>query len=102
MYDSKEVRIVMTKEIARKWIKKVAYSEYRLWVYGVSSIRRLPNLMKSLRDHKITMKDVENIDDLGIKDSSFDCIELWSSDLEALKKLQVWFENKGCETTGLW
>ena len=101
MADDRERRIIMTREVARRWILKTAHAEYRFRVYGASSIKHLPNLMRSLRDGKIAMEDVEPIHDLGIKEG-FDSIEFWSGDRNRLSKLHTWFEKRDYETTGVW
>lgn len=91
----------MTREVARRWILKQAAAEFRFKVYGAGDIKRLPNLMRDLRDGKIAMESVESIPDLGIKEG-FDSLEFWSGDREKLSKLHKWFEKRGYETTGVW
>ena len=97
----KDKQIVMTREVARRWIIKLAHPEHRFRVYGVNDIKHLPGLMRSLRDGKIAMAGVNAIPDLGLKEG-FDSIELWSRDRVALLKLHSWFEKRGYETTGVW
>lgn len=101
MSNIRERQIVMSREMARRWILKKAHAEYRFWVYGTGGIRYLPNLMRSLRDGKIAMEGVPSISDLGIQES-FDAVELWSTNKNALVQLQQWFEKRGYETTGVW
>jgi len=101
MIDDRERRIIMTREVARRWIFKQAAAEFRFKVYGASSIKRLPNLMKDFRDGKVVMAGVDSVSDLGIK-KGFDFLEFWSGDREKLSKLHNWFEKRGYETTGVW
>ena len=98
---AKEKRIVMAKEVARKWLRKRAKVECRFTVYSTGKVRNLPNLLKSFRDAKVTIKDVPKIPDLGIKEK-FDAVELWSSDRVSLLKLKDWLEKRGLETSGIW
>jgi hypothetical protein len=99
---NREKRVVMVRRVARKWIQRVAQAEYRLKIlYGPVEIRNLPNLLKSLRDGRIGMDGVRPIFDLGVKES-FDALEVWSRDREALIQLKNWFEKRGFETSGIW
>jgi len=95
-------RVVMAKRVARRWVGHFASPEYRFQVlYGVKEIKNLPNLLRSFRDGKVAMADVDSLPDLGVKES-FDAVEVWSRDREALVKLAAWFEKRGFETTGVW
>lgn len=99
---TKAKRVVMAKKVAARWLSRVAKSEYRFSVFqGSSEIRNLGGLLRSLRDGKIAMGDVPNIQDLGVSEN-FDSIDIWSSDREGMVKLQGWFEKRGYETTGVW
>jgi len=99
--DDRERRIIMTRDMARRWILKQAAAEFRFKVYGAGDIKYLPNLMKDLRDKKIAMENVESIPDLGIKEG-FDSLEFWSGSRDKLSKLHTWFVKRGYETTGVW
>jgi hypothetical protein len=95
-------KIIMTKQVAEKWLAKIASSEYRFMVlYGSYRIRNLPDLLRSFRDKKVAMVGVKPIQDLGVKET-FDGIEVWSKDKIGMLALQKWFEDRGFETTGLW
>ena len=97
-----ERKVVMERAVARRWIGRVAHTEYRLRVlYGATEFKNLPNLLRAFRDGKVAVKGVRVIADLGVKED-FDGIELWSSDRDALAGLQTWFEGRGFETTGVW
>lgn len=95
-------RVVLAKLVATRWLEASVHPEYRLKVYaGSVEINRVPSLLRSFRDSKLKIGSVDPIPDLGIKEG-FDHVELWSSDSEGLRKLQAWFEERGCETTGVW
>lgn len=95
-------RVVLAKVVAKRWLEANVHPEYRLTVYaGPIEINRVPSLLRSFRDAKLKIGNVNPILDLGIKEG-FDHMELWSSDREGLQKLQAWFEGRGCETTGVW
>jgi len=93
-------RIVMAREVARKWLEKRATSEYRFTAYSTGRVKRLPSLLRAFRDGKVALKDVQAIKDLGIR-TNFDNIELWSSNYVALLSLLKWLEARGFETTGM-
>lgn len=97
-----EKRVVMAKRVARKWLRRVARSEYRFQVlFGAREIKNLPGLLRSFRDGKVAMEGVGRIPDMGISED-FDSISVWSSNREAIVQLKDWFEKRGFETTGLW
>lgn len=97
-----EKRVVMTRAVARRWISRVAHTEYRLRVLlGGNEIRNLPGLLRSFRDRKVGMADVTPLPDLGVRES-FDFVEVWSTNREGLVHLKDWFERRGFETTGVW
>lgn len=102
MSEQVEKRVVMARRVAARWIARKATAEYRFSVLlGQREIRNLPNLLRSLRDGKISMEGVPAIPDLGVFEE-FDKVSMWSNDREALAKLSSWFERRGFETTGIW
>jgi hypothetical protein len=97
-----ERRVVMAKMVAARWLAAHSHPEYRLKVfYGPKEIKNLPGLLRSFRDSKLRIGSVEPIPDLGIREE-FDHFIIWSSNREGLIKLRQWFEERGCETTGIW
>jgi hypothetical protein len=91
----------MARKVAEAYLLGITQPEYRMKAYGCSTdIKKIPNLLRSFRDKKIVLAGVSLISDLGVKEC-FDSVEVWSSNREALKTLQVWFEKKGMETTGV-
>ena len=97
-----ERRVIMARNIARRWIAATAKAEYRLRVlYGAKEYKNLPNLLRAFRNGKVAMVGIKPIPDLGVTES-FDGMEVWSSDKEALATLNTWFESKGFETSGVW
>lgn len=95
-------KVGMTRRVADRWLRAMAFPEYRVRVlYGAREIRNLVSLMYSLRDGKIAMSGVPCISDLGVKDTS-DGIEVWSKNREGLVALANWFEKRGFETSGIW
>lgn len=94
--------VLMTKRIAERWLRSVMYPEYRFRVlYGSRDFRNMASLMFSFRDGRVAMEGVPRVADLGVKDD-YDGLELWSKDHDGLKNLQMWFERRGFETTGIW
>jgi len=95
-------RVVMAKLIAARWLESMVHPEYRMAVYyGPRDIKNLPNLLRSFRDGKLKVGSVDPIPDLGIREE-FDHLVIWSSEREGLLKLQGWFEERECETSGIW
>jgi hypothetical protein len=102
MAEVTEKRIVMPKNVARRWLSRVAQVEYRFKVLlGTKEIRNLPGLLRSFRDRKVGMAGVSPLPDLGVKEN-FDFIEVWSTDHDGVMRLKDWFEKRGFETTGVW
>lgn len=93
-------RVVMTKKVARQWILKQAKPEYRFRVFNPAA-KDYPSVLRSFRDGKIAMAEVEPLPDLGVKED-FEGFYVWSSDREALKTLQQWFAKRGLETNWIW
>lgn len=92
----------MAKAVARRWLEGRLRPEYRLRVYyGAREIRGVPALLRSFRDAKLKIGSVDPIPDLGVNEG-IDHFEVWSSDRDGLRALQAWFEERGCETTGVW
>lgn len=97
-----EIRIIMSKEVARKWLEFRLQTEYRMQIYiGPREVKKLPNLLRSFRDGKLNLSGVLPLRDLGLEEN-FDSITVWSSDREAMISLSVWCENRGLETSGVW
>ena len=96
-------RVLMARRLAKKWVLRKARPEYRLTIYrsATRDLRNLPDLLKSFRDGKVRIGDVDPISDLGVN-PGFDNCEIWTTDKEKLKKLDAWFQKVGCETTGIW
>lgn len=97
-----EKRVVMTRNVARRWVAKVAHAEYRFKILlGSQEIKNLPGLLRSFRDKRIAMSGMTPLPDLGVREN-FDSIEVWSSNHEGIVHLKDWVEKRGLETTGVW
>lgn len=102
MSQSDENRVVLAKKVAETWLRSRLKPEHRLKVlYNPRHVRNLPNLLRAFRDGKVRLASVPPISDLGIS-TGFDSITVWSSDREAMLKLDKWFERKNLETSGIW
>jgi hypothetical protein len=93
-------RVLMSRELARRWLTSRSRAEHRLRIFG-SQVRNFPGLLRSIRDDRVRIAGVQPISDLGIQEG-FDCVTVWSSDYKALRSLQKWAEEKGMETSGVW
>lgn len=96
-------RILMAKKVARDWLLSHASPHYRIVAYLTvnDASSKIPSLLYSFRNGKARLASVPPIPDLGIK-IGFDSVSVWSSDKEAMLKLDEWFRSKGCETIGVW
>jgi hypothetical protein len=93
-------RVVMSKEVAEKWLLQQAKPEYRVRVFN-SNAKNYVGLLRSFRDGKVKLAGVSPLPDLGVKED-FDGFYVWSSNQEALKTLQCFFEQRGLETSWIW
>jgi len=97
-----ERRILMARNLAKRWLEAEVRPEHRLTIYYVGKeVRRLPDVLRGFRDAKLKIGSVDPIPDLGITEG-FDCVTVWSSNREALLQLASWFESHRYETTGVW
>jgi len=95
-------RVVIARDVARKWLEKRATPEYRLTVYyGAKEMKGIPNLIRSFRDAKIKIAGVDPLPGVGIAEG-FDSFTVWTSNRTALLTLANWFEKRGYETSGVW
>ena len=95
-------RVVMSKQVAYRWLLKTAKEEHVLTVlYGSRHTGRIASYIRAFRDNKATLQGVPTIPDLGVEET-FDGLRLWSSDRSKLVSLKDWFEKRGYETTGIW
>ena len=93
-------RVVMSKDVARKWLQAQTKPEYRVRVFNPNS-KDYPSVLRSFRDGKLKLAGVEPIPDLGVKED-FGCFYVWSSDQESMQTLQKFFERRGLETSWIW
>ena len=95
----------MARRVASRWLEGQATPEHRLKVLNCGPSRdrgnKLPNLLRSWRDAKVKVGNLDPIRDLGV-DEGLDYFVLWSTDQEGLLKLGQWLESKGYETSGIW
>lgn len=99
-----DVRVLMAKSVAQRWITERLSTEYRFSVYGFEDRRDLRirfAALKSWREGRRIIPHLSHIPDLGLQDHP-DRIEFWSSDLVAARKLAQWFEKNGFDTTFIW
>lgn len=93
-------RVVMTKEVATKWLLKQARPEYRFRVFNPHA-KDYPGLLRAFRDGKAKIANVKPINDLGIKEE-FGGFYVWSSDPVNLETLKEFFEKRGMDTSWIW
>lgn len=96
-------RILMAKKVAKSWLLQNVQPHYRIVAYLSidDSSKNIPSLLQGFRNGKLKLASVPPIPDLGMK-VEFDSVSVWSSNREAMLKLDAWFQSKGCETIGVW
>lgn len=102
-----EVRIAMAHAVASRWLDDISRQEYRFSVLPGSGkseadMRLLACSLRSWRDGKSRIASLAPIQDLGVKESSSNMIEVWASDCDGLRKLSAWMESRGFDTTFIW
>lgn len=95
-------KVIMTRDMAKQWLASKIHPEYRMRIlYGSTDVPNLLNMLKSFRDRRLAMSGIPYMPDLGIR-GHFDSLEVWSTNKEAMTKLQEWLQTKDIETTGIW
>lgn len=102
------VRVVMAKSVANRWLHGLTRSEYRFTIFGFahpSKAKKFASSLRSLRDrqHKeaSASTSLPAISDLGVRERG-DAVEVWSSNVESLRKLARWAETVGLNTDFIW
>jgi hypothetical protein len=101
------VRVVMAKSVADRWLQGIAHKEYRFTISGFPTpgkAKKFASSLRSLRDRqhkKEASVSIPAIADLGVRERN-DTVEVWSSNVESLRKLAKWAENAGLDTDFIW
>lgn len=97
-----EHRVMLARDLARRWLVAQAHPEHRLTIYYPSmDSRGLPKLLRSFRDARLRIGGMNPVLDLGVQED-FDSVTVWSSDRDGIVRLAAWFEAHGYETSGVW
>ena len=96
----------MAKSVANRWLQGITRSEYRFTIFGFahpSKAKKFASTLRSIRDrqHKQASVSLPAISDLGVKDRG-DMVEVWSSNVEALRKLAKVADAMGLNTDFIW
>ena len=96
----------MAKSVANRWLQGITRSEYRFTIFGFahpSKAKKFASTLRTIRDrqHKQASVSLPAISDLGVKDRG-DMVEVWSSNVEALRKLAKVAEAMGLNTDFIW
>lgn len=100
----------MAKVVASRWLLAHSKSEYRFTIFGFqhpAKARKFASSLRSLRDKNLR-KEASEVDlripviaDLGVRETG-DGVEVWSSNVESLRKLANWAEAVGLNTDFIW
>lgn len=108
--DPSTVRVVMAKMVASRWLASIAKSEYRFNIFGFPhpvKAKKFASSLRSLRDRQVQKGSGDGsfripvIPDLGVRETG-DGVEIWSSDVDSLRKLAKWAEESGLNTDFIW
>jgi hypothetical protein len=101
----------MAKAVAARWLQGVTRSEYRFNIFGFANqvkAKKFASSLRALRDREQRREASEDgllhipvIPDLGVRERG-DTIEVWSSNVEGLRKLAKWAESVGLNTDFIW
>lgn len=99
----------MAKMVASRWLSSISKSEYRFTIFGFqhpSKAKKFASSLRSLRDRELRTGSSNNvkfppIPDLGVREMG-DGVVVWSSNVEALRKLANWAEESGLNTDFIW
>ena len=99
----------MAKVVASRWLVAISKSEYRFNIFGFAhpaKAKKFASSLRALRDKQLRKESSEHvrfpvIPDLGIRETG-DGVEVWSSDVESLRKLANWAESAGLNTDFIW
>ena len=104
------VRVVMARSVADRWLRGHTRSEYRFNIFGFptpAKAKRFASMLRSLRDRPqrrppVTASSrIPLISDLGVKERG-DTVEIWSSNVDSLRKLAKVAESMGLNTDFIW
>lgn len=96
-------KIAMARTVAEAWLQQHSRVEYRVAAFPGprGEIHNLPSLLRSWRDGKVKIANLQSVPDLGIREGSeAGFIEYWSTDANGIRSLTKWLEDRGYETTG--
>lgn len=94
----------MAKSVADRWVTEQATREYRFAILGFGhegEVRKLAGYLRSWRDGKVRLASMEPIVGLGVRETS-DGLEVWSPELDPMRRLAEWVEGKGFDTSFIW
>ncbi len=106
-----EHRVLISKDVARKYIFQCASPEYRFNVicFDEKTARLQSWLLKKFRSAEARdrtqvfgkLGTLDPIQDLGVSVHN-DTLSVWSCNRKGLLELKDHFENSGFETSGIW
>ena len=98
----------MAKEVAARWLQGASRSEYRFSIFGFvhpMKAKKFASLLRSIRNRRVIASSdvgsIPTIPDLGVKERG-DTVEVWSSNVDGLRKLSKWAEQVGLNTDFIW
>lgn len=99
---STEKRVIMARGVARKWLEKNAFAEYRFRVLlNGGDAHTYSHLLKGHRDGRVVLSKVASIPDLGVQEE-IGSLTVWSSNKQGMLSLLRFFAKRGMDTSWIW
>jgi hypothetical protein len=99
----------MAKAIASRWLEGLTSREFRFNIFGFANhvkAKKFASSLRLIRDKQQRQASegeahIPAIMDLGVRERG-DVVEVWSSNLEGLRKLAKWADAVGLSTDFIW
>lgn len=99
---STEKRVIMAREVARKWLEQNSFAEYRFRVLlNGGDASSYVGLLKGHRDGRLALSKVASLPDLGVLEE-VGSLTVWSSNKQGMLSLRRYFTRRGMDTSWIW
>ena len=99
----------MAKAVADRWLDNLAHGEYRFTLFGFRNAghaKKFASVLRSLRDRPVKTGSSDSgrlaaVPDLGVRERG-EFLEVWSSDVDGLRRIAKWAETSGLNSDFIW
>lgn len=98
----------MARQVAARWLSENSRQEFRFTAMAgmgksEADVRLMVGSLRRFRDGKAEIALADPVLDLGVREIvGTNSVEVWSSNLEGLRKVARWIETRGFETDFIW